>query len=192
MKPDLSAKVHFKEASEKKVEIKDFDASVVEAMLRFMYSFDYSNVCGTSSMVYDAHVYQIADKYDIPALKTLSMGKFGAAITTGWSMDDFSLAIGEVYDSTPSKDRGLRDLAVETSCKNIDKLLQHDGFCKLLRRTPDFAADLIPVLCGRHSTNLHRYECPSCEHTFRAEYSGGNYHCPSCSRRRSDWDSYHI
>ncbi|KAI8668585.1 hypothetical protein NCS57_00670100 [Fusarium keratoplasticum] len=183
---------NWKESSEKKIEIKDFDASVVEAMLRFMYSFDYSNIYGTSTMVYDAQVYQIADKYDVPALKACSKDKFGVAITTGWSMDDFPLAIAVVYESTPSADRGLRDLAVETSQKNIDKLLGHDGFCDLLRKTPDFAADLIPFLCGKPSTNTQRYECPSCDHKFRGEFSGMAYYCPSCSTKRSDWSPYRI
>ncbi|KAH8656436.1 BTB/POZ domain-containing protein [Ilyonectria robusta] len=170
--------------------IEDFDASVVEAMLRFMYSFDYSNIYGTSTMVYDAQVYQIADKYDVLALKAHSKDKFGVAITTGWSMDDFPLAITIVYESTPSADRGLRDLVVETSQKNIDKLLGHDSFSELLRKTPDFAADLIPFLCGKFST--HRYECPSCEHQFRGEFSGMGYHCPNCSRQCPDWDSHQI
>jgi speckle-type POZ protein len=92
------------------------------------------------------------------------MDKFGVAATTGWSMDDFPLAVSVVYGSTPSGDRGLRDSVVETCCTNIDKLLQHYSFCKLLRETPDFAADLIPVLCGRRSITIQRYECPSCQH----------------------------
>ncbi|RSL81301.1 hypothetical protein CEP52_017228, partial [Fusarium oligoseptatum] len=97
-------------------------------MLRFMYSFDYSNNSGSSTMVYDAQVYQIAHKYDIPALKAHCKSKFGTAIATGWSLDDFPLAITVAYESTLSEDRGLRDLAVETSRKHIDKLLGHDGF----------------------------------------------------------------
>ncbi|KAK7419839.1 hypothetical protein QQZ08_010673 [Neonectria magnoliae] len=125
----------WKESSEKKIKIKDFDASVVEAMLRFMYTFDYTNTYSTSTMVYDAQVYQIADKYDVLALKENSKAKFGVAITTGWSMDDFPLAITVVYESTPSADRGLRDLVVETSRKNIDKLLGHDGFMGVLLAT---------------------------------------------------------
>ncbi|EEU34843.1 uncharacterized protein NECHADRAFT_55105, partial [Fusarium vanettenii 77-13-4] len=44
----------WKESSDRKIQIKDFDVSVVEAMLRFMYSFDYSNNTGSSIMVYDA------------------------------------------------------------------------------------------------------------------------------------------
>jgi speckle-type POZ protein len=179
-----------KESSERQIDIKDFDASVVEAMLRFMYSFDYSNIYGTSTMVFDAQMYQIADKYDIPALKAQSKNKFDVAVTTGWSMDDFPLAITMVYESTPPEDRGLRDLVVETARKNIDKLLGRDGFCELIRKTPDFAADLIPFLCVQPSESIHRYECPSCDHKFRGEFSGVTYHCPNCSRKRSDWDSY--
>ncbi|KPM39352.1 hypothetical protein AK830_g7204 [Neonectria ditissima] len=178
----------WKESSEKKIAITDFDASVVEAMLRFMYAFDYTNVYSTSTMVYDAQVYQIADKYDVPALKAHAQKKFGLAITTSWSMDDFPLAITVVYESTPSADRGLRDLVVEISRKNIDQLVGRDSFSELLRKTPDFAADLIPFLCGQLS--MKRYECPSCKSLFRSEFSKGSYYCPHCASQRSNWDSY--
>lgn len=165
-------------------------------MLRFMYSFDYNNLHSTSCMVYDAQVYQIADKYDIPALKSHSIEKFRDAITTGWSMDDFPLAISVVYSTTPSRDRGLRDLAVETSRKNIDKLLQRDGFCELLRETADFSADLIPFLCGKVSeTSMQRYTCPSCSYHFRAELSGNSYYyCLNCGGQysSSNWNSYRV
>ncbi|RBA11040.1 hypothetical protein FPRO05_14270 [Fusarium proliferatum] len=161
----------WKERSERQIDIKDFDASVVEAMLRFMYSFDYSNIYGTSTMVFDAQMYQIADKYDIPALKAQSKNKFNVAVTTGWSMDDFPLAITVVYESTPPEDRGLRDLAVQTARKNINKLLGHDCFCELIRKTPDFAADLIPFLCVKPSESMQRYQCPSCANQFRGEFS---------------------
>lgn len=182
----------WKESLEGKIDIKDFDASVVEGMLRFMYSFDYASTCGTSSMVFDAQMYQIADKYQIPSLKAHSMSRFGAAIATGWDMDDFSVAVSVVYNSTPSDDRSLRDLAVETSCANIEKLLQHDDFCKLLRETPDFSADLIPVLCDERQPTIQRYQCPFCENTFLGEYGRGRHYCQFCGRGHSDWDQHHV
>ncbi|RTE68331.1 hypothetical protein BHE90_017292 [Fusarium euwallaceae] len=111
---------------------------------------------------------------------------------TGWSLDDFPLAITVAYKSTPSEDRALRDLAVETSRKHIDRLLGHDGFRELLRKTPDFLADLIPFLSGKTSTNTPRYECPSCQHQFRGEFSGRNYYCPNCAHRLSNWTTYRI
>jgi speckle-type POZ protein len=141
-------------------------------------------------MAYDAQVYQIADKYDVSTLKTHAKGKFGIAIATGWNMDDFPVAISVVYESTPSTDRGLRDLVMGTSRRNIDKLLGHDGLREIIRKSPDFAADLIPSLCGKLSAQ--RYECPSCDHQFRGDFSGKHYHCPSCSQQRSDWDSHQI
>ncbi|SCV36009.1 uncharacterized protein FFB14_05854 [Fusarium fujikuroi] len=108
----------WKESSERKIEIKDFDPSIVEAMLRFIYSFEYTNTYGTSSMVFDAQMWQIADKYDIPALMAESKKKFEIAVTTGWSMDDFPMAITIVYESAFP---GLRDIVVFTASKNIDE-----------------------------------------------------------------------
>ncbi|KAF5647368.1 hypothetical protein F25303_5234 [Fusarium sp. NRRL 25303] len=141
----------WKESSERKIEIKDFDPSIVEAMLRFIYSFEYNNTYGTSSMVFDAQMWQIADKYDIPALMAESKKKFEIAVTTGWSMDDFPMAITIVYESAFP---GLRDIVVVTASKNIDELLGKDGFLDLIRTTPHFTADLIPFLCGTSSGSV--------------------------------------
>jgi speckle-type POZ protein len=161
-------------------------------MLRFMYSFDYNNAYGTSTMVFDAQVYQIADKYGMESLKTHAQEKFRNAITTSWGMDDFPLAISIVYGSTPEQDRGLRDLTVEVSLKNIDKLLGRDDFHALLKSTADFAADLIPFLANKPQPQvplqvLKQYHCPNCGETIQGDYSKGQYYCPSCGSRRSDW-----
>ena len=124
------------------------------------------------------------------ALKTHSQGKFRNAITTGWSMDDFPLAVSIVYESTPEQDRGLRDLIVEVALKNIDKLLERDEFCALLRKTADFAADLIPFLAN--SSPSKRYRCPNCLRIITNDYSQGNYSCLSCGDSRTDWKKYSI
>ncbi|KAG7412872.1 BTB/POZ domain-containing protein 8 [Fusarium oxysporum f. sp. rapae] len=143
----------WKESSEGNIDIKDFEPNVVDAMLRFVYSFEYNNAEGTPPIVFDAHMYQIADKYDIAALKTESKNKFELAIANGWATDDFPVAANLVYVSTPSEDRGLRDIVVETASENIDQLVGKDGFCELIRETPDFAADLIPFLSNDSGWN---------------------------------------
>ena len=141
-------------------------------------------------MVYDAQIYQIADRYHVMGLKGYSKDRFRTAITAGWSMDDFPLAISAVYESTPQHDRGLRDLAVETSRKNIDSLLGTDGFNELLRKTPDFSADLIPFLRD-NSSRSQSYACPSCDAEFCADFKmNTSYYCPHCGSRHSDWASY--
>ncbi|KFA81333.1 hypothetical protein S40288_08303, partial [Stachybotrys chartarum IBT 40288] len=181
----------WKESSEQKVEITDFDIGIVEAMLEFMYKFDYSASNGTSAMIFDAQVYQIADKYDIAALKQHAMGKFGVAIETGWSLHDFPLAVAVAYDTTPPEDRGLRDLVIATSYANIDKLLINDSFCKVLRTTIDFAADLVPFLHG--NAQNPSYRCPSCDRIVSVDLQpGSSYYCIHCGSRRSDWKSYRV
>lgn len=52
-------------------------------------------------MIFNARVYGIADKYDVPALKSQAKEKFEKVVETCWDMDDFPHAIAEVYSSTP-------------------------------------------------------------------------------------------
>ncbi|KAM5349253.1 hypothetical protein ACJ41O_005760 [Fusarium nematophilum] len=117
----------WKESSERVITIEDFNADAVEAMLQFMYWFDYDYECEASPMSFHAKVYQIADKYDIPALKEHVRGLFGEAIASDWQSDDFPLAIAMAYSSTPKNDRGLRDLVVELSHRHINELLDNEG-----------------------------------------------------------------
>ncbi|EXK76843.1 hypothetical protein FOQG_18428 [Fusarium oxysporum f. sp. raphani 54005] len=180
----------WKESSENVIKLDDVEPSVVEAILWFMYHFDYSNLHGASTMVFNAQVYSVAEMYGIPALKAHAKNKFRVAINSGWSMDDFPLAITEVYQSTPVADRELRDLAVEVSCQHIDQLLGKEVFCEVLRTIPAFAADLVPFLSGGQE---EKYECPSCDYIIRCEFSEEkSYYCPSCGERRSDWASHRV
>ncbi|KAF4452563.1 Protein roadkill [Fusarium austroafricanum] len=176
------------ESTERAIDIADFDPTVVEAMLRFMYQFEYTNGSGVSEMVFDAQVYQIADKYGVSALKEFAKLKFGDAIEAGWKMDDFPVAINVVYTTTPSDDRGLRDLTVETSHKNLDILTRRDCFCQILRETPDFAADLVPFICGRSAADMKSYKCPSCNQIFNFDDPGSSTrYCPRCQYGCSSW-----
>ncbi|KAF4987980.1 hypothetical protein FGRMN_10028 [Fusarium graminum] len=181
----------WKESSERVIVIKDFDTTVVQAMIHFMYHFEYMNSSGVSAMVFDAQVYQIADKYGFSALKEYAKSKFGTAIKTGWSMDDFAVSIDIVYTTTPLEDRGLRDLLVETATLNLDELVAKDGFCQALRTTADFAADLVPFTCSKPVEGLLRYECPDCRQTFEIHNPGNETrYCPRCGIVHSGWNEY--
>ncbi|KAK4032825.1 hypothetical protein C8A01DRAFT_20156, partial [Parachaetomium inaequale] len=139
----LSSQSEFFETAAGLVELGEADDSVIEAMLRFMYCFDYNNIHGVSTMIFNAQVYSLSDKYMIPALKDLAKEKFRSAINTGWAMDDFPLTVAEVYSSTPEDDGGLRDLAVKVADTNIKRLLQNEQFRDLLKKSPGFAADMV-------------------------------------------------
>ncbi|KAI1049891.1 hypothetical protein LB506_001898 [Fusarium annulatum] len=169
---------NWKESSEGNVEIKDFDPEESEHGVN-------DNTQGTPPMTFDAHMYQIVDKYDIAALKTESKKKFELSIANGWATDDFPVAANLVYVLTPSEDRGLRDLVVEIARKNIDQLVSKDGFRELTRETPDFSADLIPFLCGKGSGPrfVQTYTCQSCYQVVQGEFAANVQFCPFCSQR---------
>ena len=51
--------------------------------------------------------YAIAEEYD---LKALAKPRFSAWLKSNWNRPEFYSVANGVYDSTPSNDRGLRDL----------------------------------------------------------------------------------
>lgn len=159
------------ESIERKIEIKDFDPIIVAAMLCFVYTFDYDEPSDDKSMLFHAEVYKVANMYDIPALKECSKKKFASAMNADWNTDDFPYAISEVYKNTPLEDGGLRDLTVAITREHIKTLIGRDDFSRLLRKTADFSADLIPFLCGgtsgdgiqmAHGHPQGRDVCPNC------------------------------
>lgn len=163
-------------------------------MLRFMYEFDYNNIHGASTMVFNAQVYSLADKYVVPALKYHAREKFRTAISSGWALDDFPLAVAEAYSSTLETDRGLRDVIVKTADANINKLLENELFADVLRETPGFALDMVDSLSSSRPNQRkdHKsYRCPNCEKCMDGSLSRGtSYYCMHCGNRRSDWYQY--
>ena len=127
-----------------------------------MYHSDYDVVNGVSSMFFHAQVYGLADKHAIPSLKDCSKRKFQTAISSGWQLDDFPLAIVEAYDSTPETDGGLRDAIVEVAAQNIKELVKNDLFDDALREKPAFAAGMVTALSS-DTKNVEKTKCLSCK-----------------------------
>jgi hypothetical protein len=178
-----------KESSERVIDITDFDPDVVEAMITFMYYFNYEPVADTSAMIFHAKVYQIGDKYGIKALKICVTGKFRAAVESCWNTDDFPTAITLVYATTPSEDMGLRDSIVEITFKNFESLKSQTGFCKSLRKVSDFGFDLACFLYSKRRPETRRFECPDCYRS--SDLSSPNHspsYCPRCGFK--DNESY--
>ena len=124
--------------------------AVVEAMLCYMYNFHYDagGLVHNRGMplLFHARVYALADMYAIQPLKSFAREKFKTTLQIAWKTNDFYPAIFQVYTSTPEEDRGLRDLIVEISSRNIDALLQKDAFRPAFREILRFAADVTEAL----------------------------------------------
>lgn len=94
------------------------DPQVIEAMVHFMYRFDYDDDPNpASSMKFNTQVYQAGDKYGISMLKACATRKLKEAVQTSWRTKEFPDIIMEAYSET---DRDLQKLIAKISTWNID------------------------------------------------------------------------
>ena len=63
-----------------------------------------------SKLLLHAQMYEIADKYDVPSLRSLSKEKFRRATTNYWDDDQFAIAAEHALNTTPGNDEGLRGI----------------------------------------------------------------------------------
>ncbi|KIL87490.1 hypothetical protein FAVG1_09196 [Fusarium avenaceum] len=154
------------EGFDKAIHIEDFGIDVVQAMVYFMYHFDYKTPEDSSSLILNTEVYQIADKYGIKSLKELAAVKFGRATNTYCGSDDFLTAITLVYTTTPSTDMGLRNSILVTTFEIYDGLRGRIEFYEALKTNPDFANDLTRFLFEK-TQGIERIHCFTCKRTFQ-------------------------
>ncbi len=181
------------------IELKEDDFHIVETMLYFMYTFDYDesrkDTGQVSPMLFHVQVYGTADKYGVMPLRSVAKVMFNKAVRTCWDMDDFARVIAEVYSSTPSTDRGLRDIVVEVAHEHIEALLKKVDFRVVLEETAGFAADVTQLMVQkiRSSTNT-MYQCPSCKKQWQAVLSSQSrgHHCLQCGHYDIDWNDHSI
>ncbi|KAF5685943.1 kelch repeat BTB domain-containing protein [Fusarium circinatum] len=96
----------------------------------------------SSQLSLHAKVYALGEKYRIEGLKKEAQRKFESEIQSGnVGVDDFAEAVEEVYTSTVSDDRGLRDVVVRMIEQDI-LLLDHMVVREVMRAT-DFALDVL-------------------------------------------------
>ncbi|KAF2085251.1 hypothetical protein K490DRAFT_67899 [Saccharata proteae CBS 121410] len=181
----------WKEAVEGLIKLVDDDPCVVDAMLHFLYNNDYNgsgNQDGrVSPLLFNTLVYSIADKYDIRSLKQTSLEKFRKAVAVAWELDDFPHAVAEVYSTTPASDRGLRDIVVHFSHRNVDHLMKKQPFVKMVEDTAGFAGDLVKKVLESEASIRH-YRCPSCEDIWSTSTTfseGFTYSCMLCGKDRT-------
>jgi len=166
----------FKEAVSGVITLDDDRPETVKRMISFFYTFDYDNGITIPSSTEQSVLsccgvreYAIAEKYDIKDLKALAQSRFSTWVTSNWNHPEFYSVVNEVYNSTPSNDRGLRDL-VESSMKdNVTSVLKNGRFREML--TAEMGEVGVAVL----SVVLERLAscklCPYCSYNLCAQCS---------------------
>jgi speckle-type POZ protein len=148
---------------------------MVQRMVAFFYTGDYTDDTEEGDAVEDAAIdlslpnlsihaamFALADKYNIEELSVLSAEKYSKDLTKHPDVDNFLLSIPEVYGSTPTSSRGLRDRALAFAREKFPTFLASPGakecFDEVAADTPDFIKELLYSLM--HDP-LQRY-CETC------------------------------
>ena len=107
---------------------------------------DDATVCHFKRMN-NIHVYAIADKYNMPALKELAKTKFinNKSPPNAASATAFSEVINAIFHSTPDTDSGLRDVVIQRCSRAIvlEKILENDLLASVIRDHGTFALGIL-------------------------------------------------
>ncbi|KAH8692864.1 hypothetical protein BGW36DRAFT_464088 [Talaromyces proteolyticus] len=94
-----------------------------------------------TNLITHAKVYALSKKYSIEGLRLLALGKFQDEIRETWTSNEFLLAAKEVYTSTSSEDREIRD-TVTTSLYKHPELLDMEETEQMMKGL-DLGYDLL-------------------------------------------------
>ena len=137
------------ESDKNYLELHGEDPVTIEAMLRFIYGFEYfkcvNNLTGSpgdASIILQVRLYQAADKYFVPELKQAAKDRITKFVKNDpWSIELIN-AIPEVYSRTSPHDQDLRPIFVRASIEHIHELFQSEQFLAVLENTRGFITDL--------------------------------------------------
>jgi hypothetical protein len=96
-------------------------------------------------------VYAIADKYDIPQLKELARERFSNWAEDNWACESFPAIAREVFKTTPTKDRGLRDVVVRLVAIHADDFIGKENSRQLIEDIGDLGLSVLCQLLKKHS-----------------------------------------
>ena len=90
------------------VDLEDDDPDIINHMIAYLYRLDYEDEPNSPDaksaygrLILNAHIYAVADKYEILSMKDLAEQKTAAALVDLWSYDGFLKALEVVWTTTP-------------------------------------------------------------------------------------------
>lgn len=106
---------------------------------------------GNPTLFSSVRVYAIADKYGIPQLKELARQRFSNWAENNWACDDFSAIAREVFETTPAKDRGLRDVVIRLVAMHAADFIQQEHSRQLIEDIGDLGLRVLCQVLKTHS-----------------------------------------
>jgi len=130
------------------------DATAVKWMIHFFYHSEYpkSEESPRDALILHPKMYAIADKYDIPHLKSLALENFEAIAVANYSLPTFIDAVIFIYASVPEGDDGLKTIVLDLIIKHL-RFDEEERLDKFFDAAPAVARDLVRRI--RYGLILH-------------------------------------
>lgn len=103
-------------------------------------------------------VYAIAEKYDLKDLKMAAKNRCFSQPWASWPLDDLRVIAKEVYSSTPSPDRGLRDKIICDCAYHAQKLTEQEDWISAIKMDADFGFDLFQRMAEKQMETMMELE----------------------------------
>lgn len=160
--------------------------------MEFLYTLDYSDnvspiklppgherAIESASLLVNAKVYIVADKYELDTLKKLASDKFNRFLPCGiWNSSDFTESARLVYENTMETDRMLRDIIVQTASINVKALLDRGEFVELLKDHGDLATEIMGKVVARYDSQIKDLETSKAIYDFGGHAGFGKHVSP--------------
>lgn len=139
----------FQEGVTGEIDLPSDDPNIVAHLIQFLYTGDFNDqstlehVVQGSRMLACTKAYIMADKFNVPGLKTLAATKFTTAIATEWNTEGLSTAIELIYNQIPENDRILKDVVLKVISEHVKELVDRGEFASLCKADGEIAFDIL-------------------------------------------------
>lgn len=135
----------FAEANRSAVELKGDDEDAIEAMLRWLYTFDYEARGATASLDFHINVAVVANKYLLRDLEQEASLRFARALT-GISYGEFILLMKRMYYAVEAYPQSLVAAVDQRRDIYLAGLLKQEGFREMLLKDSTLSLTVINKL----------------------------------------------
>jgi hypothetical protein len=102
----------------------------------------------SSQLLIHSKMYEIGDKYDVPALKNLAREKLERACKKYWADAQFPIAAAHTLSTTPESDNGLRNVLCTMITEHCE-LLKNGAIEALLIDYPRFTFAVVEMFAAK-------------------------------------------
>ncbi|KAE9963533.1 hypothetical protein BLS_009202 [Venturia inaequalis] len=186
------------------IKMNEDEPDSVAAMLEYLYKDDYTLVYPSSmtkdspeakghEMMFHLHVYVLADKLRIPALKKTASNYFRELVYSYWNDISFPSVVQFTYSIAPPGPDGddLRMIVVGVAGLHAKELVadSNELFASMMEGLAEFGKDLSQWLAknGTSDSSRENFTCHDCAFSFKAILRSDMRHltCPACIANHS-------